>query len=150
MAGMYGPWDAFRDRLRHLVLPVVSLVVLSVAGVSRLQRATMLDTLPSDFIRTARAKGLPEHRVIWRHALRTSLVPMITFLGLTLPAFLGGTVFIEKVYSWPGMGMLAADAVEARDYDVLTATVIVGSIMVVIGNLIADLLHQLADPRIRE
>jgi peptide/nickel transport system permease protein len=144
-----GPLAAFVDRLRHLVLPVLSLTLLTMAGISRYQRAAMLEVLPSDYIRTARAKGLPEREIIWRHALRTALTPMITMLGLLLPALLGGALFIEKVFSWPGMGMLAANAITARDYDLVTATVIVGSIMVVIGNVVADVLHLAIDPRIR-
>lgn len=144
-----GPLAAFVDRLRHLVLPVLSLTLLTMAGISRYQRAAMLEVLPSDYIRTARAKGLPERQIIWRHALRTALTPMITMLGLLLPALLGGALFIEKVFSWPGMGMLAANAITARDYDLVTATVIVGSIMVVIGNVVADVLHLAIDPRIR-
>ena len=143
-------WAAFVDRLRHLVLPALSLTLLTMAGVSRFQRAAMLEVLPSDFIRTARAKGLPEREIIWRHALRTALTPMITMLGLMLPALLGGALFIEKVFSWPGMGQLAAKAIDARDYDLVTATVVVGSVMVIIGNVIADLLHVVVDPRIRE
>ena len=145
-----GPSAAFVDRLRHLVLPVFSLTLLTMAGISRYQRAAMLEVLPSDYIRTARAKGLPEREIIWRHALRTALTPMITMLGLLLPALLGGALFIEKVFSWPGMGMLAANAITARDYDLVTATVIVGSLMVVIGNVVADMLHVAIDPRIRE
>jgi peptide/nickel transport system permease protein len=143
-------WDAFVDRLRHLVLPAVSLTLLTMAGVSRYQRAAMLEVLPSDFIRTARAKGLPEREIIWRHALRTALTPMVTQFGLLLPALLGGALFVEKVFSWPGMGMLAAGAIDARDYDLVTATVVVGSVMVVLGNVVADLLHIVVDPRIRE
>lgn len=144
------PWRQFLDRLQHLVLPVVSLTLLSAASVARYQRAAMLEILPSDYLRTARAKGVPERTVVWRHALRTALAPMVTLLGLMLPAYLGGSVFIERVFSWPGMGMLAADAIAAKDYDVITASVIVGSIVVVIGNLIADLLHMAVDPRVRE
>jgi peptide/nickel transport system permease protein len=143
-------WEAFVDRMRHLVLPVVSLTLLTMAGISRYQRAAMLEVLPSDFIRTARAKGLPEREIVWRHAFRTALTPMVTMLGLLLPALLGGALFVEKVFSWPGMGWLAANAITARDYDLVTATVIVGSIMVVIGNVLADLLHVAIDPRIRE
>ena len=143
-------WAAFVDRLRHLLLPAASLTLLTLAGISRYQRAAMLDVLPSDFIRTARAKGLPERQIIWRHALRTALTPMVTMLGLLLPALLGGALFVEKVFSWPGMGMLAANAIGARDYDLVTATVVVGSVMVVIGNVLADLLHVAIDPRIRE
>jgi peptide/nickel transport system permease protein len=143
-------WDAFLDRLRHLVLPVASLTLLTMAGISRYQRAAMLEVLPSDFIRTARAKGLSEREIIWRHALRTALTPMVALLGLLLPGLLGGALFVEKVFSWPGMGLLAADAISARDYDLVTATVIVGSIMVIVGNVLADLLHVAIDPRIRE
>lgn len=145
-----GGWAAFVDRLRHLILPVASLTLLTMAGISRYQRAAMLEVLPSDFIRTARAKGLPEREIIWRHALRTALTPMVTLLGLLLPALLGGALFVEKVFSWPGMGLLAANAISARDYDLVTATVIVGSIMVVIGNFLADLLLVALDPRVRE
>lgn len=143
-------WGAFVDRLRHLILPALSLTLLTMAGVSRYQRAAMLEVLPSDFIRTARAKGLPERQIIWRHALRTALTPMVTMLGLMLPALLGGALFVEKVFAWPGMGMLAANAIGARDYDLVTATVVVGSVMVVVGNIVADLLHFAIDPRIRE
>lgn len=150
MHDVYGPWDAFVDRLSHMVLPVGSLMVISVASIARYQRAAMLEILPADFIRTARAKGLPERQVIWRHALRSAATPMITLFGLLLPGFLGGALFVEKVYAWPGMGMLAADAVGARDYDLVTATVIVGSLLVVIGNLVADLLQMAIDPRVRE
>jgi len=144
------PWAAFIDRLQHLVLPVASLTILTMAGVARYQRAAMLEVLPSDYVRTARAKGLTERAVVWRHALRTAFTPMVTLLGLMLPAFLGGTLFIETVFAWPGMGSLAAGAIEGRDYDVVTATVIVGGVLVVIGNLLADLLHMAIDPRIRE
>jgi peptide/nickel transport system permease protein len=143
-------WGAFVDRLRHLVLPALSLTLLTTAGISRYQRAAMLEVLPSDFIRTARAKGLPERDIIWRHALRTSLTPLVTLLGLLLPALLGGALFVEKVFSWPGMGLLVANAISARDYDLVTATVIVGSVMVIIGNVLADLLHVALDPRLRE
>ena len=110
----------------------------------------MLEVLPSDFIRTARAKGLPEREIIWRHALRTALTPMVTMLGVMFPALLGGALFVEKVFQWPGMGMAAASAITSRDYDVVVATVILGSVMVVVGNLVADLLHAALDPRVRE
>lgn len=145
-----GGWDAFVDRMRHLALPVLSFTLLTMAGISRYQRAAMLETLPLDFIRTARAKGVSERQIVWRHALRTALTPMVALLGLMLPALLGGALFIEKVFAWPGMGLLAAGAIAARDYDLVTATVIVGSVMVVVGNLLADLLHLALDPRVRE
>lgn len=141
---------AFADRLHHLILPVASLTLITMAGISRYQRTAMLEVLPSDFIRTARAKGVPERQIVWRHALRTALTPMIVLLGLLLPAFLGGALFVEAVFSWPGIGSLAAEAISTRDYDVVCATVIIGAVMVVIGNLIADLLHMAIDPRVRE
>jgi peptide/nickel transport system permease protein len=143
------PWPAFVDRLKHLVLPVASFTLMTVAGIARYQRAAMLEVLPSDFVRTARAKGVPERGIIWRHALRTALTPMITLLGVLLPALLGGALFIEKVFQWPGMGWLAANAIMARDYDLVTATVIVGSLMVIAGNLVADVLQAAVDPRVR-
>ncbi|MDB4875253.1 MAG: hypothetical protein JWM41_1699 [Gemmatimonadetes bacterium] len=145
-----GGWEALVDRLRHLALPVLSFTLLTMAGITRYQRAAMIETLPMDFIRTARAKGLSERRIVWRHALRTALTPMVALLGLMLPALLGGALFIEKVFAWPGMGLLAAGAVAARDYDLVTATVIAGSVMVVIGSFFADLLHMAIDPRVRE
>ena len=109
----------------------------------------MLEVLPLDYVRVARAKGVPEKSIVWRHALRTALAPMITLLGVLFPALLGGSVFVEKVFQWPGMGLLAVSGIESRDYDVVTATVIVGSLMVIAGNLIADLLHAALDPRVR-
>lgn len=145
-----GFWGAALDRLSHLVLPVITLTLLITAGISRYQRAAMLEVLPADYVRTARAKGLTERQVIWRHALRTALTPMITLLGLFIPALLGGAVFVEKVFNWPGMGLLAANAIDARDYDLVTATVIVGSVLVIAGNLVADLLQMAIDPRVRE
>jgi len=145
-----GGWDAFVDRIRHLILPASTLTLLTMAAFARYQRSAMLEVLPADYIRTARAKGLSERDIIWRHAFRNALTPMVTLLGLLFPALLGGALFVEKVYSWPGMGMLAADAIARRDYDVVTATVVIGSVMVVIGNLLADLLHMAIDPRVRE
>lgn len=145
-----GTWRAIGDRIMHLVLPVASLTLLTTAGIARHQRSAMLEVLPADYIRTARAKGLSERDVVWRHAMRTAITPMIVLLGLNLPVFLGGAVFVETVFAWPGVGLLATEAVAARDYDLVCATVIVGSIMVVVGNLIADLLHMAVDPRVRE
>ena len=109
----------------------------------------MLEALPSDFVRTARAKGVPERAVVWRHALRTALTPMITLLGLMLPALIGASLFVEQVFSWQGIGWLAAQSISARDYDVVTATVVVGAVLVVVGNLLADVLHMAVDPRVR-
>ena len=110
----------------------------------------MLEILPSDYIRTARAKGVSERRILLHHALRTALTPMITLAGLFIPALLGGAVFVETVFTWPGMGLLSTQAIASRDYDLVTAVVIVGSILVVLGNLVADLLQIAIDPRVRD
>jgi len=150
MHDFMSPSQAAWDRIRHLILPVGSLTLLTVAAIARYQRSAMLEILPSDYIRTARAKGVPERTILMRHALRTALTPMITLAGLFFPALLGGAVFVEKVFGWPGMGLLATGAIAGRDYDLVTATVIVGSVMVVIGNLAADLLQMAIDPRVRE
>jgi peptide/nickel transport system permease protein len=143
-------WPAFLDRVRHLILPSITLTLLISAVIARYQRSAMLDVLPAEFIQVARAKGLSERRVVWRHALRTSLTPVITLLGLLFPALVGGSLFVETVFSWPGMGLLTADAVFNRDYDLLTASIVVGAVMVAVGNLLADLLHAAVDPRLRE
>jgi len=138
-----------RDVAAHLVLPAFTLALLSAAGIARYQRAALLDVLPQDFVRTARAKGVGERTIIIKHALRNALLPVITLLGLSLPALVGGAFFVEKVFSWPGMGYVAANAIASRDYDLVTGTVVVGGIMVTFGSLLADLLYAAADPRLR-
>ena len=138
-----------RDVLAHLVLPALTLALLSAAGIARYQRSALLDVLPQDFVRTARAKGLAERTVVMKHALRNALLPIITLVGLSLPSLVGGAFFVEKVFAWPGMGYVAASAINARDYDLVTGTVIVGGIMVALGSLLADLLYAVADPRLR-
>ena len=138
-----------RDVAAHLVLPALTLALLAAAGIARYQRAALLDVLPQDFVRTARAKGLGERAIVWKHALRNALLPIITLIGLSLPALVGGTFFVEKVFSWPGMGYVAANAIASRDYDLVTGSVIVGGIMVTLGSLLADLLYAAADPRLR-
>lgn len=137
------------DVLQHLILPALTLTLLGAAGIARYQRSALLEILPQDFVRTARAKGLSEHTVILKHALRNALLPAITLLGLSLPSLIGGAFFVEKVFSWPGMGYVAANAINARDYDLVTGTVIVGGVMVTFGSLVADFLYALADPRLR-
>jgi len=138
-----------RDVLSHLILPSLTLALLGAAGIARFQRAALLEVLPQDYVRTARAKGLAERAVVLKHALRNALLPVITLLGLSLPALVGGTFFVEKVFSWPGMGYIAANAIASRDYDLVTGTVIVGGIMVALGSLLADLLYAAVDPRLR-
>jgi peptide/nickel transport system permease protein len=138
-----------RDVAAHLVLPSLTLALLASAGIARYQRAALLDVLPQEFVRTARAKGLGESAVVLKHALRNALLPVITLLGLMLPSLVGGTFFVEKVFAWPGMGYVAANAIQARDYDLVTGSVIVGGIMVTLGSFLADLLYAVADPRLR-
>lgn len=137
------------DRLRHLALPALTLTVLAAAGVARFQRAALLDVLPADYIRTARLKGLTERQILRRHALRNALLPIITLVGLSFPALLTGAFFIEKIFAWPGMGYAVVNAIGARDYPLVVGGVIIGSIMVTLGSLIADLLYAWADPRLR-
>jgi peptide/nickel transport system permease protein len=145
-----GPLGRAADRVRHLVLPVATLALLNAAVVARYQRAAMLDVVHRDFVRTARAKGLPERAVVYRHALRNALLPTITLLGLSFPALLGGAVFVERVFSWPGMGLLTLNAVATRDYPLVTAGVMLGGTMVALGSLLADVLYAAVDPRLRE
>ena len=137
------------DIAHHLVLPVTSLALLILSLVARHQRAALLDILPEDFVRTARAKGVPPAIVVRRHALRAALLPTITLFGLSLPALVGGAVLVESAFSWPGMGALAVDAIAARDYPVVLGVTLVASSMVVLGGILADLLMQRADPRTR-
>jgi peptide/nickel transport system permease protein len=137
------------DRVKHLILPVGTLTLALAAGVARYMRGQMLEVIRQDYIRTARAKGVPERTVIMKHAMRNSLIPVITLLGLYLPLLFSGTVFIETIFAWPGMGRLIVDAIFQRDYPLVMATSFLFAVMVVLGNLIADVLYAVADPRIR-
>jgi peptide/nickel transport system permease protein len=144
-----GLWARIGDRLRHLALPALTLTVLASPGVARYQRAALLDVLPADYIRTARLKGLTEREILRRHALRNALLPIISLLGLSFPALLTGAFFIEKIFAWPGMGLAVVNAIGTRDYPLVVGGVILGSIMVTVGSLLADLLYAWADPRLR-
>ncbi|HEV2672537.1 MAG TPA: ABC transporter permease [Gemmatimonadales bacterium] len=137
------------DRLWHMVLPAATLGLVGAAGTARFQRAAMLEVAQQDFVRTARAKGLPERRVVLRHQLRNALLSVITRFGLTLPFLLTGAVLVETIFAWPGMGRLTVDAILRRDYAVVTAAALIASALVVAGSLIADMLLGFADPRIR-
>src|ERR687886_2570 len=130
-------WQRLGDRLRHLVLPAGTLTLLTAAGIARYQRAAVLDVAREDFVRTARAKGVDERAITLRHVLRNALLPIITLLGIALPALLGGSVFVEKIFAWPGMGYITVNAIATRDYPLVTAAVIVGSAMVVVGSAVA-------------
>ncbi len=137
------------DLLWHLVLPASTLIVVSVAGWSRYMRSSMLEVLRQDYIRTARAKGLASSRVLYKHALRNALIPIVTLFGLSIPILLAGAAVTETVFSWPGLGYLGVQAVITRDYPTVLAFVMVGGIMVILGNLLADILYAAVDPRIK-
>jgi peptide/nickel transport system permease protein len=143
------PWGKFVDRAWHLALPVFTFVLVSSGQIARYQRAALLDVQSEDFIRTARAKGASESRVMLRHALRNALLPMITLFGIYLPSLLGGAVLIETVFSYPGMGLLTTTAIGSRDYPLVVACVTVSSALVVVGSFLADLLYAAVDPRVR-
>ncbi len=141
-------WETMLDVARHLVMPAVTLGLFYVAIYTRVTRAAALEVMDQDFVKTARAKGVPEGRVWRRHILRNSVLPVITFISLQAGHILGGSVLIETVFAWPGIGRLAFDALFQRDYNLLLAVFFVSSVMVVLFNLIADFLYSLADPRI--
>ena len=142
-------WQRVADRLRHLVLPVTTLALIGAGGAARYVRASTLEALRQPAVRAARARGLTELRVLIRHALRNALIPVITLAGLQLPALFSGVVFVEAIFGWPGMGRVAVQAVLARDYPVVMAVTAAFAVLVVIGNLLADALAALADPRLR-
>ncbi len=137
------------DFLWHLALPALTLGLVAAASTARYQRAAMLEVIRQDYVRTARAKGLRERRVLLVHALRNALLPIITLFGLAFPFLFTGAVLIETVFAWPGMGRLAVNAILQRDYPMVTGAALLTSVMVVMGNLIADALYAVADPRIR-
>jgi len=137
------------DILHHLVLPALSLAFIYVAQYSRITRASMLEVLSADYIRTARAKGLPEKIVIYKHALRNALLPVLTLAGLQTGNLISGAVLVETVFNWPGLGTLAFDSILARDYPTVLGLLLISSVVVVFVNLLTDLCYRLADPRIK-
>ena len=146
-AAFLPPAARLADALRHLVLPVATLALVGAAGTARFVRGAVVEALRQPFVRAARAKGLGEARVLLRHALRNALVPVVTLLGLQLPALFSGVVFVETIFGWPGMGRVTVQAVLARDYPVVMASTAVFAVLVVLGNLLADLCAAWADPR---
>jgi peptide/nickel transport system permease protein len=144
------PWGRVVDRLRHLALPLVTLSLIGAAGTSRFVRGAVLETRGQAFVNAARARGLSRSVVEGRYVIRNALLPIITLLGLSLPALFSGTVFVEVIFAWPGMGREIVTAVGARDYPVVMATTAIFAVLVVVGNLLADILYTVADPRIRE
>lgn len=137
------------DVLHHLVLPAFTLAIIFLAQYSRLSRASMLDVLGADYIRTARAKGLSERKVVYKHALRNAVLPIITVAGIQFGNLISGALLVESVFNWPGMGRLAFDAVLRRDYPTLLGILFFAALMVVVANLLTDLSYRFADPRIR-
>jgi peptide/nickel transport system permease protein len=137
------------DLLAHTILPVFVLSLNTIAFVSRFTRTELLEVLEQDFIRTARAKGLNDKTVWWKHALRNALLPVATFLGPGLGSLLAGAVIVERVFTWPGMGLLVVDAVFQRDYPLVMGSVVIASVMFILGVLLSDVLYALLDPRIR-
>lgn len=140
--------NRFIDYARHLVLPVFVSAFGGLAGLSRYTRSNMLEVIRQDYIRTARAKGLSEHAVIYKHALRNALMPVITILGLSVPGLIGGSVIFETIFSIPGMGQLFYGSVMARDYPVIMGILFIGAILTLFGNFLADISYALVDPRI--
>ncbi len=143
-----GGGDIF-DLAWHLVLPVTSLAIQQIAGWARYMRSSMLEVLHQDYVRTAKAKGLPRARVLGKHALRNALIPIVTLLGLSIPALLAGAAITEFIFSYPGLGQYFVQAVGVRDYPVVLALTMVGGLTVVLGNLLADVLYGVVDPRIK-
>jgi peptide/nickel transport system permease protein len=144
------PWfSRLMDTLKHLALPVFISGLTGLAGISLFVRNGMLEVLHQDYITTARAKGLNENRVVYGHALRNALLPLITIFGLSIPGLIGGSVIAESIFAIPGMGKLFYDAVLMRDFPVIMGILTIGAVLTLIGNLLADLAYAWADPRVR-
>lgn len=143
------PSAGFGNWLSHITLPIVTLVVGTVAGWGRYMRTSMIDTMVQDYIRTARAKGLSEFWVVFKHALRNSLLPLITLLGYSLPFLLSYGLVIESVFNYPGMGLLYWNAALQRDYPIVLGIIVITGVLTILGNLLADLLYAIVDPRVQ-
>jgi len=144
-----GQEKSFGDLLKHLVLPAGTLAIFYAATFMRYQRFSILEVKRADYIRTAQAKGLKTRVITWRHTLRNAILPLVTVIGLSVPTLVAGALFIETIYSWPGMGSLFVDAVAARDYPMVMGIMLVSAIVVLAANLLTDLTYGVVDPRIR-
>ncbi len=144
-----GTWHYMKDVMYHMILPALVLGLPGAAGYMRFTRTAMLEVIRQDYVRTARSKGLSEKVVIYKHALRNALIPIITLLGFALPSLFGGAIITEKLFAWPGLGTIAFKAVTDRDYPLLMGTTLFFSILTLTGNLLADICYGLADPRIK-
>ncbi|MCC7050047.1 MAG: ABC transporter permease subunit [Alphaproteobacteria bacterium] len=149
-AAMAGEWGAFRSALQHLILPAVALGTIPLAVIARMTRSSMLEVLNEDYIRTARAKGLPPWRVVGLHALRNALIPVITVIGLQVGALLSGAILTETIFSWPGVGKWLIESIRRRDYPVVQGGVLLAASIVMIVNLTVDVMYGLINPRIRK
>jgi peptide/nickel transport system permease protein len=143
------PFTALADLLRHLILPVITLVTVNIAGDSRFVRASMLETLGQDYVRTASAKGLPRRTVVFRHALRNALLPVVTNIGLEIPFLFSGAIVTESIFSWPGEGKLFINSITNFDYTILMGILLITALLTVMANLLADILYAVVDPRIK-
>ncbi len=144
-----GFWEQQLDLLKHLILPVFVSAIGGIAGMSRFMRSGMLEVIRADYITTARAMGVPESSIRYRLALKNAILPIITLLGLSIPGLIGGSVIVEQLFSLPGMGLLFYEAVLSRDYPLVMGITVIGAVLTLLGNLIADLSYAWADPRIR-
>ncbi|MXW60172.1 MAG: ABC transporter permease [Acidimicrobiaceae bacterium] len=142
-------WGTWADRAGHIILPALTLILIQLAATSRFQRSAMLDVLESDYVRTARAKGVPRHRVVTRHALRNALLPVVSYTGLTFGTLIGGTVVTEEVFNWQGMGRLFLDSLLDGDVAVSQGWLLAVGVSVIAVNLLTDLVYGLLDPRVR-
>ncbi|MBS3918177.1 MAG: ABC transporter permease [Deltaproteobacteria bacterium] len=145
----FGAGEIVMDRIWHLLLPAMIMAIHGLAGLSRYTRSSMLEVIRQDYIRTAKAKGVPEETVYYKHGLRNALLPIVTLFGFLIPGLIGGSIIMESVFAWPGIGRLAYQAVLARDYPVVMTINTITAVLVLLGNFIADLLYGVADPRIR-
>lgn len=148
--GMTTPGDGgFTDTISHLILPSLIISIQYIASTMRYTRSAMLDVLEQDYVRTARAKGLVERVILMRHALKNALIPIITIIGSYIPGLLSGAVFIEAIYSWPGMGSLFVEGVESRDYPLIMGLILILAVIILVVNLLVDVAYSVVDPRVR-
>lgn len=144
-----GLWAVIVDRTRYLILPLTVVSFGNLASITRYMRASMLDVINQDYVRTAKAKGLSQRKVILKHAFRNALLPLVTMLGFELPILFSGSVILETIFAWPGVGLLSWNAVMQRDYQVIMAFNLLGASMMVLGAFVADMLYLVVDPRIK-
>ena len=148
-AALQGDWPALADAVRHLVLPALALATIPLAIIARMTRASMLEVLSQEYIRTAEAKGLSQSAVILRHALRNALLPVLTVVGLQVGHLLAGAILTETIFSWPGIGLWVYESIESRDYAIVQGASLFIAVIFVVVNAVTDLLHAAADPRIK-